>query len=78
MVNAYSTPERTAAHMQKLDENHELIMKLRDQMSDVNADMADCVLAFTQLFDLHDGDQHQQRRLVVNLEHVAKRHKQKH
>lgn len=74
MANAYSSPERTAAYMKHLEENHELIMKLRDEMSNVETPMEDCVLAFTKLYKLYNGDPFQQQRLIVNLEFTAKRH----
>lgn len=77
MANAYSTPERAAAHMQKLEDNGPVIDGLRKVLADEDTDMSDRVLAFTQMFELHAGDPLMQRRLVLNLEHAAWRHKRK-
>jgi len=76
MANAYSTPEKTAKYMEHLDKNHDRIMELRHTMNDSESSMEDCVLAFTELYDLLAGDEHAQRRLVVNLGFTAKRHQQ--
>lgn len=73
MTNAYSSPERTEAYMQHLDNNEEQIKKLRQKMTGPGMSMADRVTAFTALYHLHSADPHAQRRLVVNLEHTALR-----
>lgn len=78
MANAYSSPERTALHMQHLDENHDRIMQLRDEMSNPNTSMVNVVMAFTELYELHDGDPYAQRRLMLNLRFAAKRHNETH
>ena len=76
MANAYTSPDRTAAYMQRLDENFDQICKLRHIMTKPGHSMADRVVAFAELYRLQHGDPHAQRRLVVDLEHTAKRQRQ--
>jgi len=73
MKNAFSSEEATAAYMDHLEKNDELIKTLRHKMRAPGFAMADRVVAFTNLYHILAGDPYAQRRLVVNLEHFALR-----
>ena len=72
-MNAYSTPEQTAAFMQHLEDNHSRIQALLKQMKRDGAPLYSKTLAFTELFMLMNGDPHRQRRLVRELEVEAEK-----
>ena len=72
-MSAYSSPDKIMAHMAHLDLHFERIMQLRGAMKKPGHSMAERTLAFVELYRLHHGDQHAQRRLVVELEYAANR-----
>ncbi|WP_407305812.1 hypothetical protein [Acinetobacter sp.] len=72
-MNAFSTPERTAAFMQHLDDNSEKITALRKTMKHPGHTMAERIIAFAELYELIHGDPHAQRRLVIELKIEAQK-----
>lgn len=72
-MRAYSSPEKTAAFMQHLENNHERIQSLLKQMKRKGEPFYNKTLAFTELFMLMNGDPHRQRRLVLELEVEAQK-----
>lgn len=70
-MNAYDTPEATAAFMEKLTKNAPRIRKLRKTMHD-SADIHAKIRAFVGLYMLAEGDPHYQRRLVLEFETATK------
>ena len=77
-MNAYSNPERCAAFMQHLEDNHDRIQLLRKQMKCPGHSMVDRVMAFTELYNLMHGDPYAQRRLVTELSIEAEKEKAHH
>ena len=77
-MNAYSNPERCAAFMQHLEDNHDRIQTLRKQMKSPGHEMVDRVIAFNELYNIMNGDPHAQRRLVVELSIEAQKEKALH
>jgi hypothetical protein len=74
-MSAFSTPEKTAAFMQHLDDNRDKITALRNQMKHPGHTMIERVEAFSQLYSLQNGDPFAQRRLVTELQIEAEKEK---
>lgn len=72
-MTAYSNPELTQEYMQRLDDNMPKIIELRNIMKQPNHDFVDRVIAFTEMYNLYDGDPYRQRRLVGELKFEAQK-----
>ena len=72
-MSAYSSPEKTAAFMQHLENNHERIQSLLKQMKRKGEPLYNKTLAFSELFILMNGDPRRQRHLALELEVEAQK-----